>query len=127
MPTTKNANVTRPYAPLDALLADSDWVSLQLPATDATRNIIGRKELATMKRGAFLINVSRAALVDRDALIEALKSGHLGGFALDPLYEEPGRADDELLGVRKRDPHSAHRRPAAFQCIERFPRTDRGL
>lgn len=86
------------YAPLDALLADSDWISLQLPATDATRNFIGRKQFAAMKRGAILINVSRAALVDRDALIEALKSGHLGGFALDPLYEEPGRADDELLG-----------------------------
>jgi phosphoglycerate dehydrogenase-like enzyme len=44
-----------------------------------------------------LINVSRADVVERDALIEALRSGRLGGFALDPLYEEPGRHDDELL------------------------------
>ena len=51
-----------------------------------------------MKRGACLINVSRADVVERDALIAALRSGHLGGFALDPLYDEPGRADDELLG-----------------------------
>ena len=85
------------YAPLDTLLAESDWVSIQLPETKATRNFIDREKLAKMKRGAFLINVSRARIIDRDALIEALKSGHLGGFALDPLYEEPGRSDDELL------------------------------
>jgi len=43
------------------------------------------------------INVARAEIVERNAVIEALRSGHLGGFALDPLYEEPGRQDDELL------------------------------
>jgi phosphoglycerate dehydrogenase-like enzyme len=85
------------HVPLDALLSDSDWVSIHLPETPGTRNFIARAQLAKMKRGAFLINVSRARIVDRDALIEALKSGHLGGFALDTLYEEPGRADDELL------------------------------
>jgi phosphoglycerate dehydrogenase-like enzyme len=53
--------------------------------------------LAQMKPGACLINVSRAEAVERSALLEALRSGHLGGFALDPLYEEPGRPDDELL------------------------------
>ena len=85
------------YAPIDTLLAESDWVSIQLPETKATRNFIDRDKLAKMKPGAVLINVSRAGIVDRAALIDALKSGHLGGFALDPLYEEPGRADDELL------------------------------
>jgi len=50
-----------------------------------------------MKPGACLINVSRANVVERDALIAALRSGHLGGFALDPPYEAPGRPDDELL------------------------------
>jgi len=53
--------------------------------------------LALMKPGACLINVSRADVVERNALIASLRSGHLGGFALDPLYEEPGRQDDELL------------------------------
>lgn len=85
------------YVALDALLANSDWVSIQLPETRATRNFINRERLAKMKRGACLINVSRAGIVERDAVIEALQSGHLGGFALDPLYEEPGRADDPLL------------------------------
>jgi phosphoglycerate dehydrogenase-like enzyme len=50
-----------------------------------------------MKRSACLINVSRAEVVERNALIAALAAGHLGGFALDPPYEVPGRGDDELL------------------------------
>jgi phosphoglycerate dehydrogenase-like enzyme len=85
------------YRPLDALLAVSDWVIPQLPADPATRHLIDARRLALMKPGACLINVSRADVVERDALIASLRSGHLGGFALDPLYEEPGRDDDELL------------------------------
>ena len=69
----------------------------QLPSAPATKGLIDRARFAQMKPGAFLVNVSRADVVDRAALIEALKSGRLGGFALDPLYEEPGRSDDELL------------------------------
>jgi phosphoglycerate dehydrogenase-like enzyme len=85
------------YRPLDALLAQSDWVVPQLPADPSTRHFLGGEQLAQMKPGACLVNVSRAELVERSALIESLRSGHLGGFALDPLYEEPGRSDDELL------------------------------
>jgi phosphoglycerate dehydrogenase-like enzyme len=85
------------YRPLHALLAQSDWVVPQLPGDPSTRHFIGREQLVQMKPGACLINVSRAELVERNALIGALRSGHLGGFALDPLYEEPGRNDDELL------------------------------
>jgi phosphoglycerate dehydrogenase-like enzyme len=70
----------------------------QLPSSPATKGFLGRAQLAQMKPGAFLVNVSRADVVDRSALIESLRSGRLGGFALDPLYEEPGRSDDELLG-----------------------------
>jgi phosphoglycerate dehydrogenase-like enzyme len=49
------------------------------------------------KPGAYIVNVSRAEIIDRAALLDALRSGHLGGLALDALYEEPGRSDDELL------------------------------
>jgi phosphoglycerate dehydrogenase-like enzyme len=79
------------------ILAESDFVVLLLPVTTATENSVNAGFLAQMKPGAVLINVSRAGIVDRDALLEALRSGRLGGFALDPLYEEPGHSDDELL------------------------------
>jgi phosphoglycerate dehydrogenase-like enzyme len=82
---------------LDILFAVSDWVIPQLPGDPSTRNFIDAQRLALMKPGACLVNVSRADVVERDALIDSLRSGHLGGFALDPLYEEPGRSDDELL------------------------------
>jgi phosphoglycerate dehydrogenase-like enzyme len=85
------------YRPLDRLLADSDWIIPQLPLDASTLGIIDRERLNLMKHGACIVNVSRAELIDRDALLNALRSGHLGGFALDPLYEEPGRSDDELL------------------------------
>jgi phosphoglycerate dehydrogenase-like enzyme len=68
-----------------------------VPSTPATQNLIGRAELEQMRPDARLVNISRAAVVDRAALLDALKSGRLGGFALDPLYESPGRNDDELL------------------------------
>lgn len=86
--------VSRPMA---QLLAESDWVCVFVPSTPATRNLISRRELMQMKPGARLINISRADIVERVALIEALASGRLGGFALDPLYHSPGRDDDELL------------------------------
>jgi phosphoglycerate dehydrogenase-like enzyme len=85
------------YRPLESLLAQSDWVVPQLPGDPSTRHFIDGGRLALMKPGASLINVSRADIVERNVLLEALRSGHLGGFALDPLYEEPGRPDDELL------------------------------
>jgi phosphoglycerate dehydrogenase-like enzyme len=85
------------YVPLDTLLAESDWVVPQLPEGPSTQNLIGAAQFARMKPGAFIVNVSRPGVIDRTALIDALKAGRLGGFALDPLYEAPGRDDDELL------------------------------
>ncbi len=85
------------YQPLEALLATSDWVCPTLPLTPQSRHLLDRARLAQMKRGAFLINVSRADIVEREALRDALASGHLGGLGLDTFYEEPGRADDPLL------------------------------
>lgn len=88
------------YGALDEVLANSDCVSLHLPGGAATRGLIGRRELSIIKPGALLINVSQPQIIDRAALLEALASGRLGGFALDLPYDEPGRADDPLLGFR---------------------------
>ena len=85
------------YRSLESLLAASDWIVPQLPLNATTLHLIDGKRLSTMKPGACIVNVSRAEVIDRKALLKALRSGHLGGLALDALYEEPGRSDDELL------------------------------
>jgi phosphoglycerate dehydrogenase-like enzyme len=97
LPEAEERALNVEYVPLDKLLAESDWVLPILPSGPSTRGLIGRKELAQMKPGAMLVNIARADVVDRAALIEALRSKRLGGFALDPLYEAPGKSDDELL------------------------------
>jgi D-3-phosphoglycerate dehydrogenase len=74
---------------LDELLSASDWVSLHIPLKPETRGFIGARELALMKRDAFLVNVSRGAVVDEEALVAALASGALGGAGLDVFVAEP--------------------------------------
>ena len=88
------------YVPLEQLLAESDWIVPQVPGGPSTRHLIDRARFGQMKPGACLVNISCADLVERAALIEALQSGRLGGFALDPLYEARGRSDDELLSFK---------------------------
>jgi (S)-sulfolactate dehydrogenase len=74
---------------LDELLAASDIVSLHVPLTKETRGLLGRERIMSMKKGARLINTARGGIVDDAALIEALKSGHLGGAAIDVFDPEP--------------------------------------
>lgn len=74
---------------IEAVLAASDFVTLHLPLTDETAGIIGREAIASMRDGARLINAARGALVDEDALIEAIRSGKLAGAALDVFSSEP--------------------------------------
>jgi D-lactate dehydrogenase len=78
------------YTTLETLLAQCDIVSLHLPLTPQSRYLIKAETVARMKRGAFLINTSRGKLIDTTAVIDALKSGHLGGVALDVYEEEEG-------------------------------------
>lgn len=75
--------------PLEDVLASADIVSLHVPLTDATRGLIGRDELALMKRDAILINAARGGVVDEAALAGALRAGALGGAALDVFDKEP--------------------------------------
>ena len=78
------------YATFDELLAQSDVVSLHLPLTPQSHYLINEKSIARMKPGAHLINTSRGKLIETHAVIDALKSGHLGGVALDVYEEEEG-------------------------------------
>ena len=84
------------FTDLAPLLRESDYVSIHAPLSAQTRHLIGAAELAAMKPGAILINTARGGLVDDRALLEALRSGHLGGAGLD-VYE--GEADPELKPV----------------------------
>ncbi len=88
------------YASLDELMAQSDYIVVQLPLNDSTRGIIDAPALRRVKQGAILINCARAELIDREALVEALDAGRLGGLGLDVGYEEPADADDPLLRYR---------------------------
>ncbi len=74
---------------LTEVLAESDFLSLHVPLTDATRHLIGRQELATMKPTSFLINTSRGPVIDETALVSALKTGVLAGAGLDVYEQEP--------------------------------------
>jgi D-3-phosphoglycerate dehydrogenase len=79
---------------LEQLLAQSDVVSLHVPETRGTRNMIGAAQLAQMPKGSILLNASRGTVVDIDALAASLESGHLGGAGIDVFPVEP-RANDE--------------------------------
>jgi D-3-phosphoglycerate dehydrogenase len=79
---------------LHDVLAEADFVTLHVPETPQTRLMIGHEEIARMKKGACLLNASRGTVVDIDALSAALKSGHVGGAAVDVYPEEPETNSD---------------------------------
>lgn len=83
------------YAAFPRLLESSNIVSLHLPLTPDSHHLLNRSTMALMKHGAYLINTSRGKLVDTTALLEGLKSGRLGGVALD-VYEEEGVFFEDL-------------------------------
>lgn len=89
------------YVPgLEAALAEADVVSLHLPSTPATRGLLDARRLAVMPAGSFLVNTARGDIVDDDALVRALITGHLAGAGLDVYRHEP-RVDARLLGMEQ--------------------------
>ena len=93
----------RPAASLEAVLAQADFVTLHVPETPLTQDLIGERELALMKPGGYLLNLSRGKVVDIGALARALRSGHLAGAAADVFPAEPDVDTDdftsELRGI----------------------------
>jgi glyoxylate reductase len=85
-------------APLDALIAESDFVTLHTPLTKETENLLSRERIATMKRGAIVVNTARGGVIDDAALAEALATGRLGGAGLDVFRDEP-RVPAAYLGL----------------------------
>ncbi|WP_279356313.1 phosphoglycerate dehydrogenase [Methylobacterium indicum] len=88
---------TEPVDSLNALLSQSDVVSLHVPETASTHNMIGEAEIRAMKPGSYLINNSRGTVVDLDALASALKDGHLRGAAVDVFPVEPKSNQDRFV------------------------------
>jgi D-lactate dehydrogenase len=76
--------------PLEELLRDSDVVSLHCPLTEATRHLIDAEAIASMREGVVIVNTGRGGLIDTAAVIEGLKTGHIGGLAIDVYEEEAG-------------------------------------
>lgn len=82
------------YAPLDEVLSSSDVISVNVALVDSTRNLINAENLAKMKKGAILVNTARGEVVDTQALMDALRSGHLLGAGLDVLEDERNKFHD---------------------------------
>jgi len=98
-----NAEVCRHYGvelvELDELMAQADFVSLHARLTEQNQHLINAEKLALMKPTAYLINTSRAGLIDEAALVDALKAGKIAGAALDVYEHEPPQPDDPLLAL----------------------------
>jgi D-3-phosphoglycerate dehydrogenase len=110
-----------PQIELDALLAQSDVVSLNLTLDDETRGFLNAARIAKMKSGALLINTARGALVDEAALLAALESRHIGHAGLDVFHAEPLRADNPLTRLENvtLTSHCAFRTPEASMTLLR--------
>lgn len=124
--------VADPYAPADAVrdagcelvripdaVAQADILTLHVPLTEATRHLIDAAALATMKKGAVVVNTCRGPLIDEDALAASLREGHLGAAALDVFAGEPLAADSPLRNLDQvlLTPHAAWFSPEALEDL----------
>jgi len=107
------------FVSFEDLLRMSDVVSLHVKLTDDSLHLIGEHELAFMKPNALLINVARGQIVDTDALVRALNSGHLGGAAIDVYEQEPPPTDHPLLKCEQviLTPHCADMTPEGVDLL----------
>jgi phosphoglycerate dehydrogenase-like enzyme len=114
------ADLHLPASGLHAALEQADFVVVATPLQAETRGLIGRDAFAHMKRGAFLVNIARGAVVDREALLEALRSGKLGGAGLDVFWEEPPDPADPLFSYEVvATPHVGGATDTSLQDIAR--------
>jgi phosphoglycerate dehydrogenase-like enzyme len=107
------------FVELDDLLAQSDVISLHTKLTDDSRGMIGARELGLMKRGAILVNAGRGPLVNEEALVASLESGHLGGAGLDVFTKEPLPHDAPTLRCKQvvLTPHNADSTPEGMHFL----------
>jgi D-3-phosphoglycerate dehydrogenase len=87
------------FGELDSILGQADFVSLHVPLTPVTKNMVDEKFIAKMKKGSYLINTARGELINEEALYTALKSGYLSGAGLDALSKEPPEPGTPLLAL----------------------------
>lgn len=106
------------YVSLDELLAQSDFVSLHVPLTDATRGLINAAAIAKMKQGAVLLNTARGPVVDSAALAEALNAGKLAGAGIDVFEGEPPIAENHPLCSAKNTVLTPHVAFASREALE---------
>ncbi len=109
------------FVELDRLLRESHVVSLHLLLTDETRGFLSAERIANLRPGVLLVNTARAALIDEEAMIEALRAGRIGHAALDVFMAEPLAADHQLVRLENvtLSAHSAFRTPEASETLLR--------
>jgi D-3-phosphoglycerate dehydrogenase len=96
LPVAAAARQSLPLKSLEELLAWADIITLHIPRTKETTNLIGEEQMRHMRKGSYLINAARGGLVDEEALLRLLDEGHLGGAALDTFATEPLQKDSPL-------------------------------
>lgn len=89
------------YVPFDQLVEMSDVITIHAPLTEQTDTLFSRDVLSRTKKGAYIVNTARGKIMETDALVDALKSGHLGGYAGDVWYPQPAAADHPWRSMPK--------------------------